>query len=91
MVYEYYIYVIELDNPMTVYVGQTYLTPVERFLQHKEGYKSSKYVKKAKNPKLRPELYLHIAPFSKRSDALAKESNYADELREKGYKVLGGH
>lgn len=89
--YKYRVYVIELDDPMTVYVGQSYLTPEERFQKHVSGLKSSRYVKKAKNPKLRPDLYKHLPVFHKREDALQMEAKHARVLSKMGFNVYGGH
>ncbi len=61
----YYVYVIELDdtvghrrNPRypNVYVGQSAVPPAQRFRQHKEGYRSSRHVRKH-GKHLRPGLY----------------------------------
>ena len=90
-IYKYTVYVIELDNPMTVYIGQSCWSPEERFKRHRSGIKSSKYVRKASNPKLRPDLYKHLPIFDKRVDAEKKEVSYAVELEKRGFKVFGGH
>src|SRR6266487_480369 len=61
----YYVYVIELDDTVgdrrdpkhpSVYVGQSAVPPAERFRQHKEGYRSSRHVRKH-GKHLRPGLY----------------------------------
>lgn len=63
MFYPRRVYVIELDDPMIVYVGETGLPTEERFEKHKIGYKSSKHVMKANNPLLRPDLYEHLPAY----------------------------
>lgn len=90
-VYKYRVYVIELDDPMTVYVGQSYLTPEERFKKHISGVKSSRYVKKATNPKLRPDLYKHLPAYHRREDAERMEEKHARYLVKLGFNVYGGH
>ncbi|UCG91559.1 MAG: hypothetical protein JSV97_10830 [candidate division WOR-3 bacterium] len=72
-----------------VYVGITGLTPEERFKKHKEGYKSSKYVRDY-GIKLLPKLYETYNPMSY-DDAVLTEELLADKLRAEGYTVLGGH
>jgi hypothetical protein len=72
-----------------VYVGMTGLTPEERFRKHKEGYKSSGWVHKY-GIRLLYALTEGLNPMTYR-DALLTEACLADELRERGYTVLGGH
>ena len=94
----YSVYVILLSDDIgprdnlefpSVYVGQTAKHPKDRFIEHKSGYKSSKYVKKY-GVKLIPELYEDLNPFYsyEREDM---EKNLAEKLKEIGYKVYGGH
>jgi predicted GIY-YIG superfamily endonuclease len=88
------VYVIELqdcDGPGTLayYVGMTGLPLDERFRRHKEGKQSSRIVRKF-GARLAPEYYEHIKPMTYR-DALKKEASWAEELRENGLKVYGGH
>jgi len=86
---------VEKENPNRnpskpcVYVGMTGRTPEERFSQHKEGYKASRYAKKY-GIELMPELYTRFNPMNYEV-AVAKEKELARELRKKGYTVLGGH
>lgn len=91
MLYLRRVYVIELDDPMTVYVGETGLPVEERFEKHRIGYKSSKHVRNAKNPVLRPDLYEHLPTYITVKESRAAEARLASKLQNKGYKVLGGH
>ena len=76
-----------------LYVGMTSKTPKERFEQHKTGYRNKKGHKLSSNivqkygMYLRPNLYNHIDPMSKRSEALKMEEQLAIELRRKRYAV----
>jgi hypothetical protein len=72
-----------------VYVGMTGLTPEERFSNHKTGIKDSKLVKRY-GVRLMPELYHWFNPMPYDA-ALVMEKELAEELREKGYTVAGGH
>lgn len=91
MIYLRTVYVIELDDPNTVYVGETGLPVEERFEKHKIGYKSSKHIRKAKNPMLRPDLYEHLPQYLTVKESQKAEEKLAETLRKKGYKVFGGH
>jgi hypothetical protein len=95
----YYLYVVELDdrvgsrlNPKypSVYVGQSAVPPAERFRQHKDGYRSSRYVRKH-GKYLRPRLYRHFNPMTTREEAVAMEEELTRRLRNRGYTVYGGH
>ena len=68
-----------------VYVGMTARTPDERFAQHREGYKSSRYPKKY-GLYLRRKLYEHLNPMTY-EDAVAMEVELAKQLRYRGYAV----
>ena len=73
-----------------VYVGETGTTPEHRFEQHKKGIKAGrKYVMKY-GIRLMPELYRHLNPLTQAA-ALAMETKLAEDLRQKGYTVTGGH
>jgi hypothetical protein len=95
----YRIYVVELrdaagrrrrgDLPC-VYVGQTVVTPEERFAQHKAGHKSSRVVRRH-GLALRPDLYEGLPLLASRQAALVLEARVASELRARGYRVFGGH
>ena len=95
----YYVYVIELDdavgerrNPRypAVYVGQSAVPPAERLRQHKDGYRSSRHVRKH-GKCLRPGLYRRFNPMATRDEAVAMERELARRLRKRGYTVYGGH
>src|SRR6266508_5683715 len=95
----YYVYVVELDDAVgprrdprypSVYVGQSAVPPAERLRQHKDGYRSSRYVRKH-GKHLRPRLYRHFNPMASRDEAVATELELARRLRNRGYMVYGGH
>lgn len=95
----YSVYVIELDDAIGprknpdyphVYVGQTWLSPDERFAQHKAGIRASRHVRKH-GKWLRRRLYEKYNPIATQDQAKAKEAWLASLLREKGYTVKGGH
>ena len=75
-----------------LYVGMTSKTPIERFEQHKSGYKSKKGHKISSSIVqkyglyLRPSLYEHLNPMN-REEALRMEEELALELRRKRYAV----
>jgi len=75
-----------------LYVGMTSKTPQERLKIHKtggrskKGYKiSSRYVE-TYGKYLRPSLYTHLNPMT-RKDAMEMEGSLANELKKKGYAV----
>ena len=72
-----------------VYVGMTGLTVDQRFLNHKTGYKSS-WVVKRYGDRLLPELYEHLNPMPYEA-AVEMEKDLAEDLRNEGYTVTGGH
>ncbi len=102
----YSVYVIEISderglrlNPKYphVYVGQTALTPEERFTQHKVGYKTSRYLWKGGKGRgqwlglrLKPRLYERYNPIETRAEAERLELRLADQLRHNGYTVFVG-
>ncbi len=76
-----------------LYVGMTGKTPIERFKQHKSGYRnkrghklSSSIVEKY-GMYLRPSLYNHIPPLPTPLEALKMEEKLALELRRQRYAV----
>jgi hypothetical protein len=71
-----------------VYVGMTGIPPIERFQNHKDGYKASHYVQKH-GIRLLPELYDHLNPMPYEA-ACQMEKDLAEELRGLGYTVCGG-
>ncbi len=68
-----------------VHVGLTGLTPEERFLNHRLGYKASRYVRDF-GLRLMPELYEHLNPLPF-EEAEEMEYELAQTLREAGYAV----
>jgi hypothetical protein len=71
-----------------VYVGMTGIPPIERFQNHKDGYKASHYVQKY-GVRLLPELYEYLNPMPYEA-ACQMEKDLAEDLREQGYTVCGG-
>lgn len=87
----YYVYVIELSDEVgprvepskpCVYVGQSAVTPEERFQQHLDGYKSSRYVRSF-GVKLKPRLYRNYGPYLTRDESVDAERRLAERLRRK--------
>ena len=74
-----------VEGKSCVYVGMTGRTPDERFRQHRDGYKSSRYPKKY-GMYLRRKLFEHLNPMTYER-AVAKEVELAKELRYRGYGV----
>jgi len=72
-----------------VYVGMSGLPPEHRFENHKNGYKSAWVVKKY-GLQLLPELYAHLNPMPYEA-AVQMELDLAEDLRNAGYTVTGGH
>jgi hypothetical protein len=72
-----------------VYVGMSGLPPEHRFENHKHGYKASWVVEKY-GIRLMPELYAHLNPMPYEA-ALQMELELAEDLRNEGYTVTGGH
>ena len=72
-----------------LYVGKTVRKPEERLQQHKDGYKSSKYVRKF-GVRLLPELYEHLNPMSA-AEAAELEVSIAEALKKAGVPTYGGH
>lgn len=71
-----------------VYVGLTGIPPIERFWNHKDGYKSSRYVSKY-GVRLLPELFEYLNPMPYEA-AQQMERDLATDLRAQGYTVTGG-
>lgn len=76
-------------NKACVYVGMTGLAPEERFANHKQGIKSAAVVKRF-GIRLLPELYEHLNPMPYAA-AVQMEKDLAEDLRQAGYTVAGGH
>jgi hypothetical protein len=72
-----------------VYVGMTGLTPEERFANHKKGLKAA-WVVKRYGVRLLPELFAHLNPMPFEA-AAQMEQDLAEDLRQAGYTVTGGH
>ncbi|HKP03041.1 MAG TPA: hypothetical protein VJU77_06695 [Chthoniobacterales bacterium] len=72
-----------------VYVGMSGLPPEHRFENHKHGYKAAWVVEKY-GVQLLPELYEHLNPMPYEA-ALQMELELAEDLRNEGYTVTGGH
>ncbi|WES64639.1 GIY-YIG nuclease family protein [Microbacter sp. GSS18] len=94
---DHWVYVIELapepwesQHVGVVYVGETALTPEERFAKHLSGARTAARVVTRRGRMLRAELAPPGQPFSSRDEALEWEQRTADELRDAGYRVYGG-
>lgn len=94
-----FIYVIQLSEDVgrspdpslpPVYVGQTGKTRADRFREHKIGYKRARVVHRY-GIRLMPELYPCADPILSVNAAMQLEKWWADELRERGHLVKGGH
>lgn len=72
-----------------VYVGMTGLPVEARLRNHKDGVKSSFYVKRF-GRKFLPELFTHLNPMPY-DQACVMEQELAEDLRREGYTVTGGH
>jgi hypothetical protein len=72
-----------------VYVGMSGLPPEHRFENHRNGYKSAWVVRKY-GIRLMPELYAHLNPMPYNA-AAQMERDLAEDLRNAGYTVTGGH
>jgi predicted GIY-YIG superfamily endonuclease len=67
------------------YVGMTGLSPEERFQNHQEGHRSSRFVSRY-GLMLVPELFEKYNPMTY-EDAVKMEKQLAEELRKKGHGV----
>ncbi len=65
------------------------LLPEHRFENHKHGYQAAWAVEKY-GVRLLPELYEHLNPMPYEA-ALQMEMDLAEDLRDLGYTVTGGH
>jgi len=86
---------VRLENPRRdpkkpcVYVGLTGLTPEERFANHKQSLKAAGVVTRF-GLRLLPELFAHLNPMPFEA-AAQMERDLAEDLRQQGYTVTGGH
>ena len=105
--FHHHVYVVLLDSKVTqhpsvvrsnpkrdprkpcVYVGMSGLPPEHRFENHRHGYKAAWVVKKY-GVRLLPELYEHLNPMPFEA-AQQMERDLAEDLRNEGYTVTGGH
>jgi hypothetical protein len=88
------VYVVYLRNPRGdgkagYYVGMTGLTPEQRFLNHKQGIKAARVVRRF-GERLVPRLYSHLNPMPY-AKAVQMEVALAESLRKRGFVVYGGH
>ena len=65
------------------------LTPEERFANHMAGVKDASLVKRY-GIRLLPELYAYLNPMPFEA-AVEMERDLAEDLRQSGYTVTGGH
>ena len=85
------VYVVLLDfgaRDWRLYVGMTGVTPEERYLNHKAGYKASKWVNKH-GIGLLPALYKRVNPLDW-EPAMEVEVALAGALRSAGVRVIQG-
>ena len=98
----YHVYVVELEGHLLgrreclgatggppLYVGQSALTPGDRFEQHRAGHRASRIVR-AHGVRLRPDLSDSWGPYATRAEAEAAEAALAEDLRARGFCVFGG-
>ena len=92
----YRVYVIELSDAAgtrrdaalaNLYVGQTALSPEERFQQHRAGVHASRWVRRF-GVALRPDLYATLPFVRERAQAEELERRTAAELRRRGHRVF---
>ena len=82
----HYVYKLSLKGELnSIYVGMTGLHPHERYLNHIIGYKASSRAKK-----FATALISFEGPMPYET-AKMYEPQLADELREKGFNIHGGH
>jgi len=91
------VYVVELEpeasaNPGCgcVYVGETALTPEERWERHRAAGRTASKVVTRFGRRLRPDLTAGVGPFTSRAEAEQAEAALAADLRRQGYEVFGG-
>jgi len=72
-----------------VHVGMMGLTPEESLANHKAGIKAASLVKRY-GLRLLPDFYAHLNPMPYEA-AAQMEQDLAEDLRQAGYTVTGGH
>ncbi len=72
-----------------LYVGMSGLEPEERLRNHKAGHKASSIVTKH-GLRLLPEFFEHLNPMPFEA-AVQMEKDLAEDLRQQGFTVMGGH
>jgi len=90
------VYVVELidtskpDNEISYYVGQTSLTPAQRFERHKQGGVLANQKVKKYGIRLRQDLVGDTELMSE-LESLRLERQLAEKLKSQGHRVYGGH
>jgi len=81
-----FVYILRLKGQVdALYVGMTGLHPYERYLNHIRGHKAGKVTKK------RATAIINFEGPMTHDIAVAREVSMANELREQGSIVHGGH
>ena len=82
----HFVYILRLKGEVNaVYVGMTGLHPLARYLNHIRGYKSSKAAKRRATALIRFEGPMEF------EEAKNREPLLAEQMRDQGYIVYGGH
>ena len=90
------VYVVELSDAAgkrrkkrypNVYVGETGLTPDERFEKHKAGGRTANSKVTKYGLRLRPDLYEHLPTSLTEAEAVEAEKGLKAELEKLGYRV----
>lgn len=85
-------YVIEIDgDPNHLYVGETNYPPEKRFMQHVYQYNCARVLKRYDSFELAMHHAAHMPTARTKQESLKLEADLAQQLRDKGYKVEGGH
>ena len=92
----YSVYVVELtdtskpDNEISYYVGQTSLTPAQRFESHRQGGVLANNKVERYGTRLRQDLVGDTELVSE-LESLRRERQLAAKLKSQGHRVYGGH
>ena len=92
----YSVYVVELidtskpDNKISYYVGQTSLTPAQRFERHKQGGVLANKKVEEYGTRLRQDFVCNTELMSE-LESLRLERQLAEKLKSQGHRVYGGH